>query len=158
MTWGVGLSVLPEDKLTFSVDYTRTYWSDAVIRNYNNAATDEKQLDVYFPTLTPTNAPAGARQLDTEQLRFGLEYIYMADEIIIPFRLGLFTDSQFYRDAVGEEIMFIGITGGVGVKWGPLAVDVALMYETGKYLESNVAYSSSTFDEFKIYVSTIFSL
>jgi hypothetical protein len=150
--------VLPEDKLTFSVDYTRTYWSEAIIRNYNNAATDERQLDIYFPTLTPTNAPAGARQLDTEQLRFGLEYIYMADEIIIPFRLGLFTDSQFYRDAAGEEIMFIGITGGVGVKWGPLSVDVALMYETGKYLESNVAYSSSTFDEFKIYVSTIFSL
>ncbi len=157
-TIGVGISILPEDKLTFSLDYTITYWSDSIIKNYNNAETAELAVDVYFPTLNPVNRENSRPQADTEQLRFGIEYIYIAgDDLIIPFRMGIFTDSQYFKDAAREEIRFIGLTGGLGLKYGPLAIDLALMYESGEYLPEMSAYGPTSFDEFRIYLSTIFS-
>ena len=157
-TWGVGLAVQPEDQLTFSLDYTRTAWSEAILRNYNNAETDEREIDVFFPTMNGVNSVDFRQQIDTEQIRFGIEYIYIGESVLIPFRLGIFTDSQFYKDSSAEKITFLGITGGIGVKWGPFSFDVALVYESGNFLEANNSYAASSFDEFKIFASTIISL
>lgn len=157
-TWGAGISFAPIDTMTFSADYTRTNWSDAIITNFYNAETDERQIDVYFPTMKNVTSEDKSKQLDTEQLRFGIEYVYISDEVLIPFRLGMFTDSQYYKDASGDKITFIGLTGGLGVKWGPVAVDFAIMYESGSYLEMSASYAATDFSEIKLFLSTIFSL
>ncbi|MBN2134414.1 MAG: hypothetical protein JW737_01665 [Acidobacteria bacterium] len=157
MTFGAGLSIQPEDQLTFSFDYTRTMWSDAILKNFNNAATEEYAIDVYFPTMKGVNSEEYLQQIDTEQFRFGFEYIYLANDILIPFRFGIFTDSQYFKDASNDKIVFLGITGGLGIKAGPVAFDVALLYESGDYLDNNNAYSTSSFEEIRIYVSTIIS-
>jgi len=157
-TWGAGLSFAPIDTLTFSMDYTRTNWSAAIMRNFYNAETDEKAIDVYFPTMKNVTSEDKSKQLDTEQIRFGMEYVYISEDILIPFRLGMFSDSQYYKDASGEKITFIGLTGGLGIKWGPVAVDFAIMFESGSYLESNTSYAATDFSEIKLFLSTIFSL
>jgi len=156
-TWGVGLAFAPVDEFTFSLDYTYTEWSKAMLRNFNNAETEERQIDVYFPTFRSTSVPDAYKQTDTNQIRFGMEYVYVGDEFLIPFRLGLFTDKQYYKDSSGEDITFIGITGGLGLKYGPLSVDFAVQYESGSYLETNYAYSATEFNDVRIFVSTIFS-
>jgi long-chain fatty acid transport protein len=157
-TWGAGLSFAPIDTLTFSMDYTRTNWSAAIMRNFYNAETDERAIDVYFPTMKNVTSEDKSKQLDTEQIRFGMEYVYISEDILIPFRLGMFSDSQYYKDASGEKITFIGLTGGLGIKWGPVAVDFAIMFESGSYLESNISYAATDFSEIKLFLSTIFSL
>jgi hypothetical protein len=157
-TWGAGLSFAPIDTMTFSMDYTRTNWSAAIMRNFYNAETDERAIDAYFPTMKNVTSDDKSKQLDTEQIRFGIEYVYISKDILIPFRLGMFSDSQYYKDASGEKITFIGLTGGLGIKWGPVAVDFAIMFESGSYLESNTSYAATDFNEIKFFLSTIFSL
>jgi hypothetical protein len=56
-----------------------------------------------------------------------------------------------------ENIAFLGLTGGLGIKAGPIAFDVALLYGAGDYLDNNNAYSTSRFEEIRIYISTIIS-
>lgn len=156
-TFGFGIAFAPIDALTFSVDYTRTNWSDAILTNFNDAETDETAIDVFFPTMKRVGDDTKSKQLDSEQIRFGIEYVYISDDILIPFRLGMFSDSQYYKDASGEKITFIGLTGGLGVKWGPVAVDFAMLYESGNFLEQNISFAATNFNELKLFFSTIFS-
>ena len=157
-TYGVGIAFAPIDPLTFSMDYTRTNWSDSILKNFNDAESDELSVDVYFPTMTRVTSDSTSKQLDTEQIRFGIEYVYISDEVLIPFRLGMFSDSQYYKDASGDKITFMGLTAGLGIKWGPVAVDFAMLYESGSYLETNASFSATNFSELKLYLSTILSL
>jgi len=149
--FGAGASWRPTDVLTVSVDYTRTFWSKARVRNYFNLApaTDEgaptpkESGDVWdelpYPTLS-----VGA--LDTEQIRVGVEYVIIGDRARWPIRAGYFNDRQAHPAAVttadGVKIVaprFNGFTAGAGIGVGPILLDVAYVRESsGEYVDPSL--------------------
>jgi long-chain fatty acid transport protein len=148
--FGVGASWRPKDVLTVSVDYTRTFWSKARVRNFFTLApaTDEgapspkESGDVWaelpYPTLT-----VGA--LDTEQIRVGVEYVIIGDRARWPIRAGYFNDRQPNPGATatadGVKIVaprFNGFTLGAGIGVGPLLLDVAYLRESGEYVDPSL--------------------
>jgi hypothetical protein len=163
-TWGAGISFRPIDPLTISFDATFTKWSTSVIRNFRLPEREGSKpniidADVYFPSLVRVRAAdeAGYFQYDSRQFRLGLEYVLFGSKTLIPLRLGAFTDSQYYPDSAGNRINFFGITGGIGVKWKGLTLDLAVIYEFGSYLAYNEDYSTTKFSELKPYLSASFS-
>ncbi len=164
-TWGVGVSYRPIDVLTVAVDYTQTQWSRSIIKDYNDKGLFR---DVFFPTLYPVLPELDDEEEDeddifypqknTRQLRLGLEYVFLGKKHIIPVRVGVFADTQYYTDTSGRKITFTGFTAGVGYKRGFFSLDLALMYETGKYLEYEFDYTLTQVTEFRGYVSMGFKL
>lgn len=160
-TWGVGVSYRPIDTLTLSCDFTTTRWSRTVINDFDHPyfGTYEK---IYFPGFIPSEYRYGdfvieGKQLDAKQLRFGVEYVLIGEKMLVPLRLGFFTDTQYFPDSSGEGVTFFGLTGGVGVKRGAFAIDGALVYESGKYLRYNEDFGVTQFADFKFYMSMIYS-
>ena len=160
-TWGFGISYRPIDTLTFSLDYTSTDWSQTVIRDFDHPYYG-KYDEVYFPSFIPGYYQYGdivieGKQLDTQQLRFGVEYVLINKKVLFPLRMGFFTDSQYFPDASGGKITFFGLTAGMGIKVGAIAIDGAMVYESGNYLRYNEDFSATRYADFKFYVSTIYS-
>jgi hypothetical protein len=144
--FGFGASWRPQAQLTLSTDYTRTNWSEGRIRNYftlpregTPAVPDDLFSSLPYPTLNPSRA-----QADAEQLRGGLEYVLIKGRIRWPLRVGYFSDWQVERridEAVGgvnRRPLYHGFTAGTGLIVGRLLADVAYMFETGKYVDSDV--------------------
>jgi long-subunit fatty acid transport protein len=145
---GVGLSWRPTSPLTFSADYTRTFWSQGRIRNFfilNQAPSpplDYRELP--YPTIEDPD------QTDTEQIRLGLEAVAIAGRVRVPIRAGLFWDRQYFRAESatgGPPPRFEGFTLGTGVSVGSVLLDVAYVRERGHFLSA----------EEQILVSTRFS-
>ncbi len=134
---GVGLSWRPTSPLTFSADYTRTFWSHGRIRNFfilNQAPTppvDYRELP--YPTLEDPD------QTDTEQIRLGMEAVAIAGRVRIPVRAGLFWDRQYFRadSPTGAPPRFEGFTLGTGVSIGPVLLDVAYLRERGRFVPAD---------------------
>jgi long-subunit fatty acid transport protein len=134
---GLGISWRPTSPLTFSADYTRTFWSQGRIRNFfllnqtpagsdPPAPLDYRELP--YPTLEDPD------QTDTEQIRLGMEAVAIAGRVRVPIRAGLFWDRQYFRagDPTGQPPRFEGFTLGTGVSIGPVLLDVAYVRERGR--------------------------
>src|SRR6185436_16885199 len=91
-TVGAGVSWRASPPLTFSLDFTRGDWSNAVIENFFDLPTTGLPI-VYaslpFPTLR-------GPQEDTQQIRAGVEYVFIHGELKWPVRAGLVDDRQYF--------------------------------------------------------------
>lgn len=162
-TVGFGISYRPIDPLTISADFTHTRWDKSIFTDFPYYEADGVTntagwlyADVYFPTLNPVGEN-GFKQLDTRQLRLGSEYVLIGSKVLIPLRVGLFTDSQYFADTSGKAITFFGLTGGMGLKWKGLSADLAVLYELGNYLRDPQDYSETRVAELRVYLSTSYS-
>jgi long-subunit fatty acid transport protein len=174
--WGVGVSWRVRSSLTISSDYTRTYWSKAWIRNFvtlgstqpGSAPPDpmtyaklsypllinpESNADSPQPFTEPTSSAANQLQADTEQLRFGIEYVIVSPRLQIPFRAGYLSDRQLFF-ARGKAPRFNGFTAGTGLILGPVAIDAAFLYERGSF--SDETYSKVTQKTRRVIFSLIY--
>jgi long-subunit fatty acid transport protein len=163
--FGAGLSWRPRSNLTLSADYTRTNWSRSRIRNFfalpraNPTSPLEfpapDPLDSrnfcgeYPPDRTPPNNPCPPaipyptldtrnEQADTQQVRLGLEYVVLKRGLKWPLRVGYFRDGQLFRSLEGQAPVFDGFTLGTGLILGSLLLDVAYVYEAGRYTDRNI--------------------
>jgi hypothetical protein len=150
--FGVGLSWRPQSQLTLSADYNRTLWSKAYIYNYfvvrvgdegTNVAANSSMsassvpppADRVFPKLYYPEVDEVA-QVDSEQIRFGAEYVFIFDKFKLPVRAGYFNDRQIVIDASGNAPRYHGMTAGTGIIVGPVLLDAAYLYEYGSYITS----------------------
>ncbi|MGE5127944.1 MAG: OmpP1/FadL family transporter [Betaproteobacteria bacterium] len=148
-SYGFGLSWRPHDTFTLSADLTLTRWSQARIHNYfdlevtpagGETPAPKPPPNVYpllqYPTLNalPTSDNPGlSTQQDKQELRVGMEYVLIAGRLKVPLRAGYFNDRQITQDLVGHTPRFDGFTAGVGLVLGSVLLDVAYVYEFGKY-------------------------
>lgn len=148
-SYGFGLSWRPYDTFTLSADLTVTRWSQARIHNYFDlevtpvggaTPAPKPPPNIYpllqYPTLNalPTSDnPDLATQQDKQELRVGMEYVLIAGGLKVPLRAGYFSDRQITQDLVGHTPRFNGFTAGVGLVLGSVLLDVAYVYEFGKY-------------------------
>ena len=140
---GVGASWRPQSTLTFSVDYTRTLWSEGRIHNFFTVPPKPPDSPIPAPAPDPivfTELPyptlLDPDQVDTYQLRMGAEYVIIASHLKVPLRAGYFLDRQYFRAGDGKAPVFDGFTVGAGILAGPFLFDVAYVHESGTYLDS----------------------
>jgi hypothetical protein len=146
---GVGLSWRPTSPLTFSADYTRTFWSKGRIRNFfllpptpvaGPPPPPIEFRELPYPTLGETD------QTDTEQIRLGLEVVAIVGRVRVPIRGGLFWDRQYFRaeSPTGPPPRFEGFTFGTGISVGPMLLDIAYLSERGRFLTADEPVLVST--------------
>jgi hypothetical protein len=101
---------------------------------------------VIWPTLYDPSQPEGGfnlAQVDTRQARFGVEYVIKDPKllglVVIPLRLGTFSDRQYFKDAISfDPVQYLGVTGGFGLVWRRVSLDLAYVHTRGEYNLSNV--------------------
>ncbi len=168
---GAGLSWRPRSALTLSLDYTRTYWSKGTIRNF---FTLQRNLDPNRPVPGPTPEapddvfeelpypvlydPSGNGQTDTQQTRVGVEYVVIGNRLKVPLRAGYFSDAQYFRTVRGSPPRFDGWTAGTGLIAGPVLLDVAYVYESGRYvaLDTSANPVRNTVRAHRVFASLIY--
>ncbi len=128
---GVGLAYQWSDVFTTSLDIYQTYWSDFLFTNdsggqfspISGKASEDVSID------------------DTTQIRFGMEYRIISQEInenyIIPLRAGFFKDSLV---SDGSQEDSYGISFGTGIAYDTWVFDIAYQYRWandigGSYLQ-----------------------
>jgi len=147
IAFGVGASWRPISPLTLSADYTRTDWSESTIRSYfvlppqRPPFPTEKVVtldELPYPSLI-------ASQVDTQQVRAGVEYVVLWGRVRWPLRAGFFTDRQLVRSydpatRTNSKIPTLyGLATGTGIIVGRVLADVAYVYEWGDYQEAPTA-------------------
>ncbi len=83
-----------------------------------------------YPYLTESD------QADSEQIRFGVEYVFIGRRIKVPVRGGYFNDRQIRRDRDGHAPRYNGFTAGTGIIVGSVLLDAAYLYEYGSYIDA----------------------
>jgi hypothetical protein len=146
-SYGFGVSWRPRDTLTLSGDFTRTRWSKAIIKGYFDLPVTAESDDdgnpapkpapnirdpLLYPTLSDPVTEKDA-QRDGQQLRLGLEYVFLTNRLKVPLRIGYFSDWQITPNPAGDVPRFNGITAGIGLALGSMLLDVAYVYEFGEY-------------------------
>lgn len=145
-SYGFGLSWRPRDTLTVSADFTRTRWSDSTIDGYFDLAVTQRDDDgvpaakpaatirsaILYPTLRDPEAIV-RQQTDSQQVRVGVEYVFLTGRLKVPLRVGYFSDRQIIPNPDGDIPRFDGITAGIGLALGSMLFDVAYVYEFGEY-------------------------
>jgi long-subunit fatty acid transport protein len=143
---GFGVSWRPRSQLTLSADYTKTNWSQSIIRNYFTlTATPLKTPDQPPPPTFYASLPypyvflqsQNQSQNDSEEIRAGVEYVVIRESLKVPLRAGYFNDKQINIFGVESAPRFNGFTVGTGVILGPVVFDVAYLYEFGELFRSN---------------------
>jgi hypothetical protein len=142
--FGVGASWRAQSRLTVSADYTRTFWSKAYVYNFftlrqdpglSVAATPPPNPAVTYPKL-PYPYLTEDDQADSEQIRFGAEYVFIGRRLKVPVRGGYFNDRQIRRDRDGHAPRYNGFTAGTGIIVGSVLLDAAYLYEYGSYIDA----------------------
>jgi hypothetical protein len=166
---GFGASWRPRSALTLSADYTRTFWSSGRIYNFFVLQPTEPGKDrpvpvpypeLPYPTLDDFDPPVTGppHQFDTEQFRFGVEYVVLGSRLKVPLRAGVFTDRQYFADGTGRPPVFLGFSVGSGLILGPVLFDVAYVREQNTYVDSEAgnaaARVTSVFQ--RVFVSLIY--
>jgi long-subunit fatty acid transport protein len=141
---GVGVSWRPRSALTFSADYTKTNWSEATIRNYfvllatPLSTPDQPPPPVVFTAPLPYPYLGLESQNDTEEIRMGVEYVFIRGRLKIPLRAGYFNNKQIDTFNLEAPPRFNGFTVGTGIILGRVVLDVAYLYEYGRFSHDEV--------------------
>jgi len=138
---GFGASWRPESRLTLSADYTRTFWSKAYVYNFfvipfidtEAPAIRQPPPADYVYSKLPYPYVTEDRQVDSEQVRFGVEYVFISGRIKVPVRGGYFNDRQIRLDRDGHAPRYHGFTAGTGLIVGSVLLDAAYLYQYGSY-------------------------
>jgi long-chain fatty acid transport protein len=156
---GFGASWRVSNPLTASVDYTRSFWSRAYVQNYFNL-TALGRVEVFDEQLAYPDLTTETNQEDTEQIRAGLEYVFLVGELKLPLRVGYFNDRQYFRtddpDVEGGDDApaprYKAFTAGTGIATGKFLFDVAYVHERGRYFDGFHRKTTSN----RVVVSVIF--
>jgi long-subunit fatty acid transport protein len=140
---GAGASWRPESRLTLSADYTRTLWSKAYVYNFfvipfidsDGPVVRDPPPDSYVYPKLPYPYVTEEKQVDSEQIRFGVEYVFISGRLKVPVRGGYFNDRQIRLDRNGHAPRYNGVTAGTGLIMGSVLMDAAYLYEYGSYVD-----------------------
>lgn len=145
MSYGLGVAWQITREFRVALDVYRTEWDDFIRRT----ETGEE--------LSPlTEEPAESSGIDpTHQVRFGVEYLYITDKLILPLTAGLFYDPA---PATGSPDDIYGFSLGTGIGFGRFHMDVAYQYRFGNDLGNYILLErgfSESLSEHTAYVSMV---
>lgn len=155
-SFGFGAAYRPIDNLTLAADFTYTYWSKG--RSYNDL------FNKFFPMMDleykepreGIEEPQHSFQHDAYQWRFGAEYVFITEDLLVPLRAGIYFDNQYFADILDNIPSYIGLTAGAGVVWNNFIIDMAVVYVSGDFTANVWATGPSNFSYIKGIASLIF--
>jgi len=146
MSYGIGLAYRFSDLITASLDIYRTEWQDFILITEDG----EKISPI---TGTPDE---DVETESTNQLRTGIEYLYISNPYVIPIRGGLFYDPAPTDGGVDD---FFGFSCGTGLSRGGVVFDIAYQYRfannIAEYILKNWDFSQDV-SEHTVYASIIY--
>jgi long-subunit fatty acid transport protein len=108
LAYGLGLAASLSDRLTLALDVSRVHWSDFHL-----------QASTRDTLLVENGAPSGKGQAvlrgqgdDTTSVRLGAEYLWIRQQVVLPFRAGFFYDPE---PGEGGRDTFVGFSLGSGI-------------------------------------------
>jgi long-subunit fatty acid transport protein len=138
LSYGIGLAVRPSDRLTFDLDFYRIEWDGYVLYDAGGREIDPiTSLPKKESSIKPTH-----------HIRFGGEYVFLLQRVILSSRLGLFYDPEPAR---GQPNDFFGFGLGAGITAGPVALDWAFQYRFGHEVEGDSIKGENSPAEVKQY-------
>jgi len=156
---GLGVAFRPTDQLTFSTDFTFSNWSEGKIKKNERRFLDGTRRtpdNVPFPGNGADENGEFREQNDTRQLRFGAEYVFLKDQLIIPIRAGFFTNTPYITDGNDESISYRGFTVGTGIGVKDFLFDAALVVQSGDSFVSASSQGDREFKSKQVYFSAIY--
>jgi|GEM_PF-3323663 len=149
---GLGAAYRPIDNLTLAVDYTTTEWSEGKAI-YGGEEKFFPRQDLEYTT----NAEFPSEmQHDTSQWRFGAEYVFISDDLLIPLRCGAYFDKQYFADANDNIPVYLGLTAGAGIVWEGFVIDMAVVHVSGEFQAEYTASTQADFNYTKVIASIIY--
>ncbi len=146
MSYGLGIAFRFSDAFTCSLDVYRTEWGAFAYENGDGMRT----------------SPIDGRPISesdvgpTHQVRMGGEYLLILDEMIVPFRAGLFYDPE---PGEGGSRDFFGFSVGSGLSIGPLVLDAAYQFRFGNNIKGvllSFPESTANIRQHEVLVSAIY--
>jgi long-subunit fatty acid transport protein len=135
MSYGLGLAARLSDRLTLSLDVSRTHWSD--FRLEESTRDDVLLVDNGTPS-GKERAVLQGKGDDTTSMRLGAEYLWIQPQflpswlastrVIVPLRAGFFYDPE---PGDGGTDDFFGFSLGTGMARGPFVLDLAYTFRAG---------------------------
>lgn len=110
MMMGIGIAAQPTPNLTIAFDYDMRPYSKSEIQY----------------TVTGEYYDPGWE--DCNEIRLGMEYLFIGPNSVFPVRLGYRTDPKFYTDAEEEQVVGKVFSLGAGLVMGNFMIDGALEY------------------------------
>lgn len=145
LSFGFGVSWRPSDLFIISGDIFWTQWKKFYLKNSRGNK------------ISPISGKAiqNANVKNTAWLRLGMEYLFVAEKYIFPFRVGFFYDPA---PAEGTPEKYYGVCLGTGMTHKQFAFDVAYQFRWGNQVAASMPDFSDFHDvrEHKIYTSWIF--
>jgi long-subunit fatty acid transport protein len=115
LSYGLGISMDFSDTFSASLDIYRTHW-DQYVLIYPSG-------DEVSPINKEKRSEADIEQ--TTQIRLGIEYLVIAENSVVPVRMGVFYDPE---PASGSVDDFYGASIGTGILFEDLSFDLAYQY------------------------------
>jgi len=142
---GAGVAFQASRSVLLAVDYVRTFWSSARIRDYVRAPSGDalpEVADFTYPSLTQ---PDVVSQKDTGHLHAGLEVTLRLGSLCLPLRSGVFADGHYFYSPKGTPLRTVGYTLGFGLRWRRMALDAAWAkgYSQDRYAHDTLKVSCS---------------
>jgi hypothetical protein len=154
-SFGLGVALRPIDNLTLAADFTYTYWSKGRVYNDNYNLFFPMRIEYQEKKEGGEQAPHLFQQ-DTSQWRFGAEYVFIAEDLLIPLRAGIYFDNQYFADMLDKIPAYTGFTAGIGVVWKNIVVDLAAVYVSGHYTANIWSTGTRDFSYIKGIASIIY--
>lgn len=152
-TFGFGASYRPIKQITISSDFTFGNWSEGYLvgseRIFSNG---NKKVIAKEPFPGNDYRP----QNDTQQLRFGIEYVFLKKMFLIPVRSGFFTNTPYITDGKNKSITYLGFTAGIGVGVKQFLFDVAFISQGGNFFYEAYSDGEREFNSRQFYISAIY--
>jgi long-subunit fatty acid transport protein len=135
-----GLLLKPYKFMDITIDYTKQYWSKALIKDYYGQ-TDE----IAFPF----KDDFALNQKDFSALRFGTQIKIPLQRMTVFLRGGYSIDQQLFPDGTDQKVKLKGLSLGLGVNISKrVQLDAAYMRQKGTWNEASfldpTAFISST--------------
>ena len=118
---GFGASYCFSDKFTLSVDYEKRAYSNSNVNQHNN---------------------------DLNQFRFGTEYLFVTDFIIIPLRAGYQTVPTLMADITVNQIIGSGYSFGTGLIFDRVVFDIAFTRATNENFRGYYGNQDTSYTKF----------
>ncbi len=122
MSYGVGIAYRYSDNFTISTDVYRTHWDDFEYRDEDgNEISPVSQKRMKSSDIDPVTG-----------VRMGVEYLYIMENICIPFRAGVFYDPAPAENSPDD---YYGFSLGSGLAYKRYVFDIAYQYKFGNNVE-----------------------
>ncbi len=122
LSYGIGAALRFSDRLTVSMDVFRTEWSKFILED----GSGRRMSPVTGKLSHETDVKA------TNQVRLGMEYLFVLTRAVIPLRLGLFYDPEPSEKNPQD---FWGFSVGTGFSAGKTVVDLAYQFRFGSNVQ-----------------------